>query len=51
MQRYTKFIGDNLPNLSVQTLAHFSATMVDLHAAICVNVQQGAGLVQMLSSE
>ena len=41
-----QLVGDDLRDLGVQSLAHLGATVVHLHAAIGVDMDQGTGLVE-----
>ena len=46
-----KFPGHHLADLGMQPLAHLGAAVVDLHAAVGIDMEQGAGLVEVLGGE
>ncbi len=50
-QRHAQLVGHDLRHLGVQALAHLGAAVVDLHAAIRVDVHQRAGLVEQRGRE
>ena len=44
--RHAQFVRHDLRHLGVQSLAHFGTTVIDLHAAVGVHVDQRTGLVE-----
>ena len=46
LKRHAELIGNDLADFGVQSLAHFGATVVHLHAAVQVNVNQRTGLIE-----
>ena len=50
-QGQTQYLRDDGTHLGVQALAHFSAAMVDPHAAIGIDSHQGTGLVELGGGE
>ena len=50
-QRHPQLVGHDLGDLGVQALSHFGATMVHLHRAVGVDMDQGAGLVEQRGGE
>ena len=51
LKSHTQLVGHNLRHLGVQTLTHFSAAVVDLHAAVQVHMHQATGLVEQRGRE
>ena len=50
-QRHAELVGDDLRHLGVQPLPHFGAAVVDLHAAVGIDMHQRAGLVELRGRE
>ena len=50
-QRHAELVGHDLCHLGVQSLAHFGAPVVHLHAAVQVHMNQRAGLVEQGGGE
>ena len=50
-QRHAQLVGHDLCHFGVQSLAHFGAAVVHLHAAVGVDMHQRPGLVEQRSGE
>ena len=51
LKRHAQLIGHDLGDLGVQPLAHLGAAMVDLHAAVGIDMDQRSGLVEQGGGE